>query len=121
MHPEIQSVFLGSWVGHKNLSLAVGDDRALRAALRVLLATYDGPPVRLFRGTTARERRRRRYGTSWTSNREIAELFAERHDGGLLIETLALPEAILCDVAAAGGPYDESEYLVDRRHLRRVN
>jgi hypothetical protein len=124
VHPKIQSAFLNIWVEHKHLSLEVGDDRALLAALRVLLPVYNGPPVTLFRGTHARERRARRYGMSWTSSREVGGIFADpkRHGGddSVLIETIAPPEAILCDVAAAGGPYDENEYLVDRRYLTTV-
>ena len=125
VHREIQLAFLGEiWPGHKSLSLTVGDDKALLAALRVLVISYCGPARRLFRGTAARERRVRRYGMSWSSSREIGEIFADpkRHGGedSVLIETIAPPEAILCDVAVAGGPNDESEYLVDRWFLTAV-
>ncbi len=58
--------------------------------------------MRLFRGASAGERRRRVYGLSWTTEVAEAEFFARERqvwDGGsVVLETLAPPEAIICAV-----------------------
>ncbi|TCA38498.1 hypothetical protein E0H72_26430 [Rhizobium leguminosarum bv. viciae] len=97
-------------------------DRILVDAYRVLLPSYRGPAVLLYRGEGADNRRRRCYGLSWSANRSVAERFAEGtsrmyEDGSVLLETLAPPEAILMKMPKR---YGEDEYLVDRRSLRAV-
>lgn len=122
--PEIQSAFLVVWIKYKMLPLKVGDHRALCTALRLLLPPYRGPAVRLYRGASAGERRRRIYGVSWTIDKEVADRFAQDYrtwdDGSVLLETIAPPQAVLCSVDEAGGYYEESEYILDRRHLSGV-
>ncbi len=147
--PDIQQAFLEVWMG-KRLSLSVGDHRVLCNAARILLPGYQGPAVRLFRGTRASERQRRIYGLSWTTEIAEAEFFArnalqEKHAAGVVLETLAPSAAIICAVAypkpltikelrrefqgmteetlerwARGGYHHEREYVVDRRHLNAV-
>jgi hypothetical protein len=101
-NPKIQSAFLSVWIKSKMLPLLVDDHRALCDAARVLLPSYQGPPVRLFRGAGAAERRRRIYGVSWSADVAVAERFAlERQvmDGGsVLLETLAPSMGIICAV-----------------------
>ena len=76
--PEIQRAFLSVWVGHKMLPLFVGDRPVTARALRLLLpGGYEGTPLTLYRGATWRERCRRRYGFSWTTDPDIARNFAE--------------------------------------------
>jgi hypothetical protein len=120
---ETWSAFLKVWSETQNLGLS--NNPVLCSALRVLLPPYQGPAVQLFRGASARERARQCYRVSWTSDREVAEHFAQLYrvdeSGSVLLETFASPEAILCDVTAAGGSYGEAEFLVDRRHLGRVH
>jgi hypothetical protein len=115
--PEIHSAFLAVWIQMKMLPLKVGDHRALCTALRVLMPRYAGPPVWLYRGANARERRRRIYGISWTSDIEIAEKFAQERrygDESVLLETVASPEAIICAISEASGHLTaENEYAVD--------
>jgi hypothetical protein len=73
------------------------------------------------------ERRHRTYGLSWTTDRVVAETFAQGSvkqsiGGTVLLETTAPTEAIVCV------PHDhvdeayevEAEYLVDRRRLGNV-
>lgn len=61
--PEVQDALVGVWVERKMLPLVVGNRPVVAAALRVLLpAGYSGPPLMLYRGTIANERRRRLYG-----------------------------------------------------------
>jgi len=146
---EVQHAFLPVSVEHKTLSLTVGDHRALCDAARILLPRYQGSAVRLFRGASAGERRRRIYGLSWTPDIAIAERFAharQQWDGGsVVLETLAPPAAIICSVdypepftveelkskfpelpqqrieeLADQGFHEEREYVVDRRHLGTV-
>jgi hypothetical protein len=124
--PNIQSAFLSVWIQTQMLPLKVGDHRALCTAARMLMPPYRGPSVRLYRGASGSERRRRIYGISWTSDINTAEKFAEQYsqfdEGSVLLETVAPTEAIFCDIGGASGHlYREGEYAVDRRHLRCVN
>ena len=119
--PAIKQSFLTIWIESKHLALTAGDHRAVADALHVLMPRYEGCTVRLFRGASAHERRRRIYGLSWSGDADVADRFArdwQRLDeGGVLLETLAPPNAV---ISAPGGHYHEREYLVDRRHLRGV-
>ena len=122
---NIQSAFLNVWIESRMLPLRVVDHRALCVSARVLLPPYRGPALRLFRGASAKERRSHIYGLSWSADRAAGERFAigfqDWDGGGVLLETIAPPEAIICAVSeAAGGYYDEKEYVVDRRHLKAV-
>ncbi len=143
--PEIRSAFLDIWIESKMLPLHVGNHRVLSDAMRILLPSYNGPPVRLFRGTGALGRRRRIYGLSWSADAAVAERFAlERRQwpgGSVLLETLAPPEAIICQVnyppsytqdeiedlrrecpdGIIVDYHQEMEYVVDRRHLNGVH
>ena len=100
--PGIQQAFLHVWIENNILPFRADDHRALCDAARVLLPSYRGPAVRLFRGAWADERRHRTYGVSWTANIAVAEDFAHQRqvwDGGsVVLETLASPEAIICAV-----------------------
>lgn len=145
--PQIQSAFQGEWIERKMLPLLVDDHRALCNATRLLLPKYSGPPVHLFRGAAAAERRRRIYGLSWSADVEAAERFALSYrvmDGGsVLLETRAAPKAIICKItypkpftqneikkARREHPcleidepvefHGEQEYVVDRRYLKVV-
>jgi hypothetical protein len=105
---------------------------------------YKGEALRLFRGASALERRRRVYGISWTSSLSMAEDFAEGYrvwsTGRVVLETVAPPEAIIAaeeypppmaevEKAELGLPpntkivewHEESEFLVDRRLLGPVH
>ena len=106
------------------------NDRVLADALRQLLPPYQGAAIRLYRGDSAWNRRRRTYGLSWTASREVATGFAEgiwqTFDGGsVVLETDAPAEAVICALhlhsqALDLRDYEESEYLVDRRKLEQV-
>ena len=92
-------------------------------ALRLLLPrNYRGAPITLYRGTAFRERRFGAYGFSWTEDRAIARNFAEKWkvDGGVLLETVATPEAILL-VRKPEDYYDEGEVVLDPFRLGRVH
>lgn len=135
----IRAAFLNVWVESKRLPLRVGNRRVLADALRLLMpGGYAGAPLRLYRGANWQERRRHRYGFSWTQQRETAHGFAEhwahmppvayplvakygldpkeiaRHwgGGGVVLETVAPAEAVLL-VREKEGYYDEEEVVVD--------
>jgi hypothetical protein len=103
----------------------VGDDLLLADALRVLLPTYRGPAMRLWRGESAWNRRRRTYGLSWSRHADVAHGFARgvtrTHQGGsVVLETCAPAEAIICAVPSSVDRYGEREVLVDRRRLGKI-
>lgn len=121
--PEIRKAFLPIWVASKMLPLSVGNRAVLARALRLLLPrNYLGEPLTLYRGATARERRFGAYGFSWTVDRNIARNFAEKWktDGGVLLETVATPEAVLL-VRKPEDYYDEGEVVLDPFRLGKVH
>jgi hypothetical protein len=142
----IRAAFFAVWTEGKSLRLRVGEDRTTITVLRLLLPRYKGPPLRLFRGASARSRRTRRYGLSWTEDFEVADRFAlqkqTRPGGSVVLETVAQPRAIICAIEYPEpltieevrrtypnfpnvklGPqfHEEDEYLVDRRALTKVD
>jgi hypothetical protein len=116
-----RQVFLDFWVQHGDaLRQEAGADHELLAALRACLPPYRGPGRVLYRGEAARNRRRRTYGSSWSSDRRVAEAFAEggahNYEGGTVLLVADVPaEAI---VAAAPRSTGEREFIVDRRWLK---
>jgi hypothetical protein len=142
--PEIQQAFLPVWITSK-MPLRVNNRCVLANALRLLLPGYDGPPIRVYRGAGAHERRRKVYQFSWTTDIEEARRFADdwrphrvqippglvagdgadgwehitNPEGGVVLRTLAPPEAILL-VREPEDYYDEGEVVVDPFRLGRI-
>ena len=126
---RMKQAWLGLWIGSgDHLRGEVRNDFLLTKALVKPLPPYQGPPVRLYRGETKWNRRRRTYGLSWTSQREVAVAHArgilQTYDGGsVVLQTDAPAKAIICAPAHHGrhqARYHEREYLVDRRQLREI-
>jgi len=122
---EIKSAFLEIWIQHKHLPLKVGKRRVMASALKVLLPTSNATkPMRLYRGTTAQERRRL-YGFSWTQEPDIARNFAKRFagfcdaGGAVVLETIAPAKAIML-IRKKERYYDEGEVIVDPYNLRSI-
>jgi hypothetical protein len=123
-----RALLLSSWIRWGDAWRSnVVNDLLLLDVLSNLLPAYSGGAVRLFRGESAFNRRRRTYGMSWTIDQNVAECFAQGYaalyEGGtVLLETLAPPDAIICvphdhiDDVHSG----EAEYLVGRRRLSLV-
>jgi hypothetical protein len=116
--PAAQDRFLHLWLSTKELPRRVGDPKTLVAGLRKLFPRpVVTEPMLLYRGAEQSELRRRK-GFSWTVRIEKAREFAERfrnwEKGGVVLETVAPPEAILL-VRGSPDPeyYDESEVVVD--------
>jgi hypothetical protein len=126
MRPEIQQAFLTVWVESKMLSFrSLAPRLTMLKALRVLMPrTRCTAPVRLFRGASACEYKRRAYGFSWSTERAVAEKFAQdyrlRDGGSVLLETIAPPKAVLHVRERTEGYFDEGECIVDAERLARV-
>lgn len=126
VHASIPTSFLQLWLDWgSHVRLEVGDDLVLARALRLLLPTYEGPGLTLYRGDSAWNRKRRTYGMSWTSDIGVGRSFAQGpwryHTGGsVLLTATAPPEAIVCAPHALDDRYEEAEYIVDRRLLKAV-
>jgi hypothetical protein len=129
----IQSAFIGIWVERKHLPLTVGHRPTMAKAARKLFpGGYTGSSLRLYRGTTLRERRSHAYGFSWTTQQDTARRFANGHSEaakllaaptshtgaasrlfqGIVLETAAPADAILL-MREDEGYYDEQEVVVD--------
>jgi len=125
MAPELQHWFSIFWVSMP-IAACVVDEDLLRSALRVLLPPYCGPAVRLYRGTSAMERRP--YGLSWSTDPTCALQHAENHtkttgETSVVLETMALPDAIISAVSELAGTrpgIGEREYIVDGDRLDGV-
>jgi len=118
-----QAWFLGRWIEDGELRDG-SRDLDLLDAMRAMLPPYHGPSQRLYRGEGASNRRRRTYGPSWSLSREIAEDFAKAaafyYQGGVVLEAMVPPEAIIASPHLVSNHFGEDEYLVDRRCLGRV-
>lgn len=122
LSPHVREALLAYWAQHKGSAMG-SDYRALRIALQLMMPPYSGSAMRVYRGASANECRRRIYGFSWTSDISIARSFALEArccpGGSVLTETVAPPEAIICAVGLDGGR-EECEYVVDRKLLSRI-
>jgi hypothetical protein len=123
---KAQTAFLSIWIecGH-HIRREVADDVVLLDALRRLLPAYDGLNVRLFRGEPWKDYSVQRHGICWSSDRAAAEVYARglnamAEGGGVLIETVALADAIISRAATTGVCGWEFEYVVDRRRLAEI-
>lgn len=127
--PDVKAGFVRFWMRYGDaLRQDAGTDLELLDALRVLLPSYEGSAVTLYRGETAWNRKHRTYGLSWTTSRDVADDFARRdmrrsgEGGTVVLRTLAPPEAIVCALhLVEHDRYAEEEVIVDRRRLGRVD
>ena len=75
---NIRKAFRSFWDGYGwTIRMKIADDATLCDALRNLLESYKGPPVKLYRGEIAAQYNQGIYGISWTSDIEAARTFAE--------------------------------------------
>lgn len=124
---EIKAAFMPVWVESKMLALTVGHRPTLARGLRVLMpGSKRQKPVRLFRGAGWLERQRRLYGFSWSTRRAVAVYFAKNWEtmspGGVVLMTVATPDAVLLDRERDSDGYnDEGEIVVDPFRLGRVS
>jgi hypothetical protein len=123
---EFRRRCLQSWIDSgDSIRDDVGNDLVLIRLLRVLLPRYDGPAVKVFRGESFHNRRRRTYGLSWTTDEGIARGFADGvwrtfKGGSVLVEADVPPGAVICAPCLIDDRLEEREYIVDRRWLGTV-
>ena len=98
-----------------SLRSQVCNDLILIPGLRALLPPYEGQSVRLYRGDSARNRKRRTYGLSWSTDQAVAESFTRRicqyaAGGSVLLETVGPPTAIICCIHELDNGYAEDGF-----------
>lgn len=128
-HPAAQAKFLDTWarVGGSLMIKETGDDDLFFSALRVLMPSYEGSSIQLWRGQRANDP----LGFSWSRSLHIAVKFAlfgtanvnplslpkrlPSCEGAALLNTEASPRDIVCAPCLHG--HLEGEYVVDPRGL----
>jgi hypothetical protein len=129
-HPDAQRIFLDTWVKIPTYMIRqwVGDDDLFFAALRILLPSYNGPSIWLFRGQGAGDPT----GLSWSRSYQIAVKFAlygganvdpnnlQRarkpiDENGIVLSAHVDSSAIICAPCLLG--HKEGEYILDPRGL----
>lgn len=122
IHADSKTLFQQAWAIHgDHIRGEVQDDLLLIEVLRLLTPAYFGGSLRLYRGDSASNRRYRRYGLSWSTDREVAKSFAlgtcRWSPGGSVLLFADAPVAAIISVL---NYEDEREVLVDRRLLGNV-
>ena len=123
---DFRKGFLKIWLRDGDtIRLRVDDDLVLCDGLRSLLPRYAGPTLTLYRGDSARNRRRRTYGLSWSANRDTARghamgVWRSSEGGSVLLEAKVSSEAIISAPALLDDYYGEEEYIANRRRLSVV-
>jgi hypothetical protein len=122
----IRAHFLAVWERHgDHIRGEVGNDRILVRALRILLPSYAGPGMTLFRGDSTFNRRRKTYGLAWSADEDVADGFAQNlwlhMKGGSVVLRAEVPAAaIIAAIDNATDHYGERDFFVDRRFLKKV-
>ena len=127
VHDSIQEGFHTEWTirGHRIREQAA-DDALLLKALHVLLPTYRGSELTLFRGESASRYNGCAMGFAWTTSEDTARMFARglnamHAGGGVLLSTHAPSEAIIAGPSKHSAYLQENEYVVDWRALRQID
>jgi hypothetical protein len=128
-HAELESsdafkdMFLAFWKEYGDAVRITHPE--LLGELHKLLPAYRGGQMRAYRGDTFKNHKLRVYGASWTTSLEVATDFAIEHatwfrDGGVLLETVAPADAIICALCQFDDEFNEAEYVVNPHRLRDV-
>jgi hypothetical protein len=127
---EIQKAFVQVWARTERLPQTVRDRHLMAKVLRIFMpGDYHGQQLTLFRGAEMYEWRDRSFGFSWSKNADHARKFAdmriiEDEDGyptaGVLLRTVALPEAVLLVRPPDNYTDEEAEVVVDPFRLGEV-
>ena len=125
-HTTISMKIHSLWTerGHR-IREQVLDDGMLLDALRILLPTYNGSGLTLYRGENFDRWKRRSFGFAWTPSKDVARMFARglnaaHGEGGILLCVDALCEAIIAAPSQHSIYLQEYEYVVDPRQLLRI-
>lgn len=108
--PSLQNAFHTKWIecGHFIRS-QLKDDKAVALLLLKLMPKYSGDGLTVFRGENEQRFNSGKIGFCWTTNREVAKMFARGLNAcqsrGLLLQCYAPSGAIF------SGPNEHSHYL----------
>jgi len=124
VHPVVQTHLAQTWqrMGDTWRS-SINDDRLLLDTLRLLLPTYSGPAIVVYRGDASASERDGTYGLCWSGNKEVARQHAENdwwrgcEGGSVLVEAYARTEAVIHMLEDR----TENEYVIDHRRLRDIH
>jgi hypothetical protein len=123
VHPAVQTHLAQTWQRMADTwRSSINDDRLLLDTLRLLLPTYSGPAIVVYRGDASASERDGRYGLCWSGDKEVARQHAENdwwrecEGGSVLVEAYAPTEAVIHILEDR----TEDEYVIDRRRLRDI-
>ncbi len=104
-----------------HISDSLKGDPILFEAMKKRLPPYAGTEHTLYRGEAWDRYERRVYGMSWTTDIEVARMFAERRDpAGVVLILVASAEMIIAGPTAHSKHLQEQEYLVDPSAIQSV-
>lgn len=102
----------------------IADDVVMLDALHLLLPTYQGPSMTLFRGENADRFDAGQIGPAWTSKTKVAEMFGRGlqaiGSGGVLLRVYASEAAIISGPSRHSLYLGEAEFTLDTRRLPGV-
>jgi hypothetical protein len=122
---NIMEQFGTHWIeaGHR-IREQIADDRILVRLLRHMLPTYQGNPVKLFRGENQERWEARKVGLAWTSNIDVARMFGRGLNstplGGVLLEGSFNPEAIICGPNSHSSYLGEEQFTIDPFYVTKI-
>jgi hypothetical protein len=127
--PKLGSALLSFWndYGLWRIGRELADDLTVFVdVLRRFLNPYAGPGMTLYRGEILKRHRIAQYGIAWTTDRKVAEGFAELRTlldgGGVLLRCHVPSHAIISAPTAHSADWlREYEYIVDPRSLSNVD
>lgn len=118
---KFQSLFVE--FGHK-IRASISDDSLLISTLFLMLPSYEGPGMTIFRGENLNRYLAGRLGPSWTTRRSVAEMFGQGlnavESGGVLLTAWAPPQVVIAPPNAHSQWLGEEEYLVDPAGLQDI-
>ena len=121
-----REAFATRWVTHgAKIREQTQDDRLLVRVLRQWLPLYQGDGLTLYRGESADRAGREQYGLCWTTDVEVATMFASglnavRPGGGVLLRAHAPRDAIITGPGRHSNHLQEAEHTVDPSKLTGI-
>lgn len=111
------------WITHGlHISDSMQGDPILAEALKALLPPYAGHGHTLYRGEALDRYQRRNFGMSWTTEIDVARMFARRREpAGVVLKLEASPMMIFSGPSAHSEYLGESEYLLDPTAIAAVD
>lgn len=124
-NPGLRSHFHTVWTecGHR-MREQYGDDNTLVDLLWMLLPSYEGPDITLYRGENVDRWEDGHLGFCWTPRMDKAKMFGNGLNaverGGVLLRCIVRREAIICGPSPHSVYLDEHETTVDPSRLENV-